>query len=182
MIQLEDYSPDADENSSSNPNIADALTPREVHLLGCMSNNKSLDSVLFWATAGLAKVLAEWGHWLTSTIHHCPCHCLSAENKNGQASAAPATTGQGHGRGQKRKNKNKQPGTTVISQNEVDPARAGVVGQGPPRDHAAPCPMIGRTAVLLAGGLPDVAVESFRQMPGQLCRIWQPLIQLQQRL
>ena len=51
------------------------LTARELELLGNITQHKdSLEALRFWATAELAKQLANWGHRVSGVLHGCPCH------------------------------------------------------------------------------------------------------------
>lgn len=163
FIKLEDASGEPTQESSANPNISDLLTAREIQLLGCLSNPHSIEALVFWATAGLARVLAEWGHWFSSTIHHCPCHSVQPRDKKGK-----------HGCGSSKKKKEMQVKrtdsvTSVVSQDPEQQRvsetvlRKEVFGIGSDHD-LEPCPMIGRTAVLLAGGLADVAIDRLKQI------------------
>lgn len=143
LLSLDDVDPDPRQVSSPNPNISDMLTPTEVHLLQCLSNRDSNSGSIFWATAGLAKVLADWGHWFSYTVHHCPCHL-----------------------GQEKEEKPRKRGRTALKRK---PSGLEVAEREQPLKAAwdtskSPCPMIGRTAVLLASGLPELAIERLRSL------------------
>ena len=143
-LSLDDVASESGQQSSASPNISDTLTPTEVQLLQCLSNKEGSSAAVFWATAGLTQVLADWGHWFSQAIHHCPC-CHSDPDEEEK----------------KKKNKKKvkaKAKAPVGGRDLVEPALCA----SKPCD--GPCPMIGRTGVLLASGLPDIALQRLRDL------------------
>ena len=50
------------------------MSHRELDLLGDLTAAESMPALRFWATAALAKQLADWGHRVSGVLHGCPCH------------------------------------------------------------------------------------------------------------
>ena len=160
LVQMEDHMGEPTEETSSNPNIRDLLTAREIQLLGCLSTSaqESTESALFWATASLTELLAQWGHWFSSSIHHCPCHRIEGKPKIGKKQLKKQTQTQNQKKAMTQGNQVVAGGDHVltVAATEID-------------DSPGQCPMIGRTAVLLASGLPDFAIARLQsvQIPQQ---------------
>lgn len=174
LMKMLDLSTDPTENEAHGPgqNIYDLLTTRETQLLGLLSVEGSKDSAVFWATAGLARVLASWGHWFSSTIHHCPCHALECKPK-------PKKMGQGKAKGSASSSRSFQHRCNSASDIATASSSSQLEVESQPIIEATsdrvllpddtdlgpgPCPMIGRTGVLLAGGLAELAVQRLRNL------------------
>eukprot|EP00438_Fugacium_kawagutii_P030653 Skav221859 [mRNA] locus=scaffold1175:374498:380999:- [translate_table: standard] len=72
-LKLNDIVEGSQRGDTGGDNEKFQLSSRHLELLANLSSNNE-QSLRFWATAGLAGVLASWGHSVSKALHSCPCH------------------------------------------------------------------------------------------------------------
>ena len=121
-------------------------------LIAEVCDASSIKGAEFWLMCGLCRSLAAWGHRFSGMLHGCPCHTheekMEAKSKGKQRKRSAATASED---------------VLCLPGSFLPVATDGV---------AVPekCPMEGRMAVALAGGLHEEAVAGLQESARKLSR------------